>query len=128
MVTYTNSNGCSATATVTVNANPTLSGNTVICPNTTSQLLGSGTAAANSAWISSNPAVATVSNTGLVSALSFGTAIITYTNNNGCSATSTINVSNPTAPTFNPVVDTVATAALLETQALLTAAIPEPVS
>ena len=100
VVTYTNSNGCSATATVTVNANPTLSGNTVICPNTTSQLVGSGIAAA---WTSSNPAVATVSTTGLVSALSFGTAIITYTNNNGCSATSTINVSNPTAPTFNPV-------------------------
>ena len=100
VVTYTNSNGCSATATITVNANPTLSGNTVICPNTTSQLLGSGIAAA---WTSSNPAVATVSTTGLVSALSFGTAIITYTNNNGCSATSTINVSNPTAPTFNPV-------------------------
>ena len=100
VVTYTNSNGCSATATITVNANPTLSGNTVICPNTTSQLVGSGIAAA---WTSSNPAVATVSTTGLVSALSFGTAIITYTNNNGCSATSTINVSNPTAPTFNPV-------------------------
>jgi uncharacterized protein YjdB len=103
VVTYTNSNGCSATASVTVNANPIVSGNTVICPSTTSQLLGSGTAAANNAWTSSNPAVATVSTTGLVSALSFGTAIITYTNNNGCSATSTINVSNPTAPTFNPV-------------------------
>ena len=103
VVTYTNSNGCSATATLTVNANPTLSGNTVICPNTTSQLSGSGTAATSNAWTSSNAAVATVSTTGLVSALSFGTAIITYTNNNGCSATSTINVSNPTAPTFNPV-------------------------
>jgi uncharacterized protein YjdB len=103
VVTYTNSNGCSATASVTVNANPIVSGNTVICPNTTSQLLGSGTAAASNAWTSSNPAVATVSTTGLVSALSFGTAIITYTNNLGCSATSTITVSNPTAPTFNPV-------------------------
>ena len=103
VVTYTNSNGCSATASVTVNANPTLSGNNVICPNTTSQLTGSGIAAANNAWVSSNAAVATVSTTGLVSALSFGTATITYTNNNGCSATSTINVSNPTAPTFNPV-------------------------
>ena len=100
VVTYTNSNGCSATASVTVNANPIVSGNTVICPNTTSQLIGSGTAAA---WTSSNTAVATVSTTGLVSALSFGTAIITYTNNLGCSATSTITVSNPTAPTFNPV-------------------------
>ena len=104
-VTGTDLNGCIGTdqMTLTVNANPTLSGNTVICPSTTSQLLGSGTAAANNAWTSSNPAVATVSTTGLVSALSFGTAIITYTNNNSCSATSTINVSNPTAPTFNPV-------------------------
>jgi uncharacterized protein YjdB len=103
VVTYTNNDGCAATATITVNANPIVSGNTVICPNTTSQLSGSGTAAANNAWVSSAAAVATVSNTGLVTALSFGTATITYTNNNGCSATTTINVSNPTAPTFNPV-------------------------
>lgn len=104
-VTGTDINGCTGTdqVTVTVNPNPTLSGNNVICPNTTSQLSGSGTAAANNAWVSSAAAVATVSNTGLVSALSFGSATITYTDNNGCSATTTINVSNPTAPTFNPV-------------------------
>ena len=104
-VTGTDLNGCIGTdqMTLTVNANPIVSGNTVICPNATSQLTGSGIAAVSNAWTSSNPAVATVSTTGLVSALSFGTAIITYTNNLGCSATSTITVSNPTAPTFNPV-------------------------
>jgi hypothetical protein len=104
-VTGTDANGCTNTdqVTVTVAPNPTLSGNTVICPNTTSQLTGSGTAAANNAWTSSNAAVATVSNTGLVTALSFGASTITFTNNNGCTATTTINVSNPTAPAFNPI-------------------------
>ena len=89
--------------TITVNPNPTLSGNTVICPNTTSQLTGTGTAAANNAWTSSNAAVASISNTGVVSAISFGTSTITYTANTGCSVTTTVNVSNPTAPAFNPI-------------------------
>jgi hypothetical protein len=104
-LTGTNANGCANTdqVTVTVSPNPTLSGNTVICPNTTSQLTGTGTAAANNAWTSSNAAVATVSNTGLVTAVSFGTSTITFTNNNGCTATTTINVTNPLAPTFNPI-------------------------
>ena len=103
IITYTNANGCTATQTVTVNASPTISGNTVICPNTTSQLTGTGSPAGNNAWTSSNTAIATVSNTGLVTALSFGTSTITFTNNNGCTAITTINVSNPTAPAFNPI-------------------------
>lgn len=89
--------------TVTVNPIPTVTGNTVLCPNTNSQLTGSGTAAANNPWTSSNPAFATISNTGLVTAISFGTTTITYTANTGCSTTVTVNVSNPTTPTFNPV-------------------------
>jgi uncharacterized protein YjdB len=104
-VTGTNANGCSNTdqVTVTVSPNPTLSGNTVICPNTTSQLAANANPAASNAWTSSNPAIATISNTGLVTAVSFGTSTITYTNNNGCTATTTINVTNPIAPTFNPI-------------------------
>lgn len=104
-VTGTNANGCSNTdqVTVTVSPNPTLSGNTVICPNTTSQLAANANPAASNAWTSSNPAIATISNTGLVTAISFGTSTITYTNNNGCTATTTVNVTNPIAPTFNPI-------------------------
>lgn len=104
-VTGTNANGCSNTdqVTVTVSPNPTLSGNTVICPNTTSQLAANANPAASNAWTSSNPAIATISNTGLVTAVSFGTSTITYTNNNGCTATTTINVTNPISPTFNPI-------------------------
>jgi uncharacterized protein YjdB len=103
IITYTNANGCTATQTVTVNASPTISGNTVICPNTTSQLTGTGAPAGNNAWSSSNTGIATVSNTGLVTAVSFGTATITYTASSGCSGTTTVNVTNPTAPTFNPI-------------------------
>lgn len=102
-ITYTNVNGCTATQAVTINANPTISGNTVICPNATSQLTGSGAPAGNNAWVSSNPGITSVSNTGLVNALSFGTSTITFTNNNGCTATTTVNVTNPVAPTFNPI-------------------------
>ncbi|MFN5887099.1 MAG: Ig-like domain-containing protein, partial [Flavobacteriales bacterium] len=86
--------------TVTVNPIPNVTGNTVLCPNTTSQLTGSGTAAA---WTSSNTAIATVSNTGLVTAVSFGTSTIAYTANTGCSTTVSINVTNPTTPTFNAI-------------------------
>ena len=103
IITYTNANGCIATQNVTVNANPIITGNTVICPNTTSQLTGTGAPAGNNAWSSSNTGIATVSNTGLVSAISFGTATITYTASTGCSGTTTVNVTNPTAPTFNPI-------------------------
>ncbi|NBO61017.1 MAG: hypothetical protein EBU82_08610 [Flavobacteriia bacterium] len=104
-VTGTDANGCTNTdqVTVTVAPNPTLTGNTVICPNTTSQLTANANPNANNPWVSSNSAVATVSNTGLVTAVSFGTATITFTNNNGCTATTTINVTNPTAPTFNSI-------------------------
>jgi hypothetical protein len=103
-ITYTNSNGCTATQAITINANPTVTGNTVICPNTTSQLTGSGVPAGNNAWSSSNAGIATVSNTGLVTAVSFGTTTITYTASTGCLATATVNVTNPTTPTFNPIV------------------------
>ncbi|WP_445716510.1 beta strand repeat-containing protein, partial [Flavobacterium sp.] len=94
IITYTNSNGCQTTATFTVNDLPTITGNLVICANTSTQLTGSATAASSSAWVSSNTAVATVSNTGLVTGVSAGTTTITYTNSNGCQTTVTVTV-NP---------------------------------
>ncbi|WP_035678396.1 beta strand repeat-containing protein, partial [Flavobacterium limnosediminis] len=91
-ITYTDSNGCSITAIFTVNALPTISGSNVICANGTTQLSGTGTPATSNAWVSSNTTVATVDATGLVTGISAGSAIITYTNNNGCSNTITITV------------------------------------
>src|SRR4030095_11244496 len=91
-ITYTNSNGCQITATVTVNALPTITGTLNVCAGLTTQLTGSGTPAAVNPWVSAPPAVAHVSNTGLVTGVAAGTSVITYTNNNGCQQTATVTV------------------------------------
>jgi uncharacterized protein YjdB len=71
---------------------PTITGTLSACVGATSQLTGSGTAATTNAWASSSPNVATVSATGLVTALTVGTTTITYLNNAGCSTTATFSV------------------------------------
>ncbi|WP_298221062.1 Ig-like domain-containing protein [Flavobacterium sp.] len=79
---------------------PVISGNFSIClpgPNTT-QLTASELPAAINPWISSNTAVATVNNTGLVTAVSFGATTITYTDNLGVNAS--VNVYVSTFPTI----------------------------
>src|SRR5210317_2146523 len=91
-ITYTNSNGCSATQTVTVNAVPTISGATTVCVGSTIALTGSGTGASTSTWVSSNPSIATVSSSGVVTGVAEGTSTITYTNSDNCSVTTTITV------------------------------------
>jgi len=93
-ITYTNNNGCSRTTTVTVNPLPTITGTTAVCVGSTTQLTGSGTPAASNPWTSSNTAIATVSNTGLVTGVAAGSVTINYTNNNGCSTTTTVTVNN----------------------------------
>jgi large repetitive protein len=93
-ITYTNSNNCQITATVTVNPLPSVTGPTSVCVGSTISLVGSATAASSNAWISSIPSVATVSTTGVVTGVSVGTSIITYTNSNNCQNTLTVTV-NP---------------------------------
>jgi hypothetical protein len=96
-ITYVNNNNCSVTAWITVNPLPAISGNNTLCVGSTTQLTGTFTPAANNAWSSSNPAVATITNTGIVSAIAAGSVVITYTNNLGCSASMSITVNpNPT--------------------------------
>lgn len=87
--------GCPETANVTVNVNslPVIGGTTTVNVGQTTQLTGSGTAATTNPWVSSNTGVATVSNTGLVTGIAAGTATITYTNSQGCTATTTVTVS-----------------------------------
>jgi subtilisin-like proprotein convertase family protein len=78
----------------------TLAGNQSICVNGTSQFSTSGSS--GGAWSSSNTAVATVSSTGLITAIGAGTASITYdiTGTGGCansSASRTVTVTAPPA-------------------------------
>ena len=88
--------------TFTIDPPPTIIGNLFSCVGFTSQLTGSGIANSTSPWTSSNLTLATVSSTGLVTAVSAGTATITYTNSNNCKTTALFTV-NP-APTITPLV------------------------
>ena len=91
-ITYTNSNGCQTTASVTINALPTITGTLSACVGSTAQLSGTGIAATSNAWTSSNNAVATVSNAGLITGVASGNTIFTYTNSNGCQSTATVTI------------------------------------
>ena len=104
VIAYTNDKGCQKTATVTVNALPTITGTLTVCVGFTTQLTGSGSPASINPWVSATPSVATVSNSGLVTGVSAGTSVITYTDNNGCQKTATVTVTaNPSPPsvTYN---------------------------
>jgi len=99
VITYTNSGGCKITATVTISATPTITGTLTVCAGSTTQLIGSGTAATTAPWVSGTTTVATVSGTGLVTGVAAGTSVITFTNSGGCKTTSTVTVyALPTAP------------------------------
>ncbi len=102
-VTATNpTTGCSNSGQVTVNVNevPQITGPSELCmPNT----ITLQNAVAHGDWSSSNIDVATVSNTGVVTGVSAGTAVISYTvsftNPTGCVITRTYTVTVNAPPT-----------------------------
>ena len=96
----------STATTVTVNPLPTITGTLTTCIGATTQLTGSPTAATVSPWISGTPAVATVNSTGLVTGVTSGTTLITYTNSNGCIITATITVGNTNSATLTSATGT----------------------
>lgn len=98
VITYTAPSGCIATAVITVNPLPAPIGGTtsVYCIGSTATLTD---ASLGGAWTSSNVAVATVgSSTGIVTGITAGTAIITYTLPTGCITTLTENITSTPAP------------------------------
>ena len=83
-VTGTAANGCTATANVTVNPTPTLSGATAICTGRTGTITGS---IAGGSWTTSDPLIATVLSSGTtttVTPVAAGAVTITYTLPTGC--------------------------------------------
>lgn len=94
---------CPATRIVTVLAGPsaiTPSAPTTICQGTT---LAVGSTPGGGSWSSSNPAVGTVSTTGVFDALSGGNVTVTYTNTtSGCFVTKDITVNPIPAPLTGP--------------------------
>lgn len=81
--------------TLTINPLPTITGTLNLCTGATTQLNGSGVPAGSTPWVSATTGVATVNSTGLVSRVSNGTSVITYTNNSGCSQSATVSVNTP---------------------------------
>jgi uncharacterized protein YjdB len=92
-ITYTNANGCTDQAIVTVNANPLIPDKSV-CVGSTVDMGPDGT------WSSSNTGVATINaTTGVVTGVAPGTSTITYTNANGCTDQAIVTVNaNPVIP------------------------------
>ena len=90
LISYTNSNGCAAFTTVTVNPLPAaITGHNIICAGLTTNLASSGAGT----WTSSNTSVALVGiSTGIVYGVSAGTSTITYTLSTGCIATMVMSV------------------------------------
>ncbi len=100
--TVTNSNGCTSTVTHTVNVNPLppispIYGPSSVCVGSTITL-SCGTLYGN--WTSNNNSIATVTTNGIVSGISGGTAIITYTvtNSFGCTSSTTYTISVVSMP------------------------------
>ncbi|MEN9302905.1 MAG: hypothetical protein RL264_1334, partial [Bacteroidota bacterium] len=103
-ITITDNNGCVNSSQQTVgvaNPSPIIAGNNQICQGSTSQLTVTNNQppVSGTPWSSSNTAVAQVSSTGVVTAISAGISIITFTSSTGCIGTYTVTV-NP-SPVFN---------------------------
>ena len=104
LVTFTNIQGCSITDSITVYANPIITGGAnPFCQGSSVSLIGSNFAATSNAWSSTNTSVVTISQTGFINAISVGTSSIKYTNINGCFKDTIITVSvlpSVTGPSF----------------------------
>ena len=100
IISYVLPTGCTATVVVTVNALPTaILGTLSVCVGQTTSL-SDGTAGGT--WTSSNTGVATIgTSSGIVTGISAGTSIITYTMGSGCIVTAIVTV-NPLAPISGP--------------------------
>jgi hypothetical protein len=87
-ISYTIANGCYATQNVVVNNLPALiSGASTVCNGSYTVL---NDATPGGVWATSNPSVAVINATGVVSGLTIGTATISYTATTGCYRVHTI--------------------------------------
>jgi len=84
---------------------PTINGTLSLCGGLTTQLSSPDAPAVSNAWISATTTVATIDNNGLVTGVSTGTTVITFTNSTGCTntATVTVNATPTTSSTKNDV-------------------------
>jgi hypothetical protein len=89
LITYGLPTGCFRTTTVTVNAPTPITGPDTVCTGATITLAEATT---GGTWSSATTAVATVSLTGIVTGVTIGSSVISYTLPGGCVASKTIMV------------------------------------
>lgn len=90
VITYTPPTGCAATAGMTVNGMPAgITGGLSVCNGSSTAL---SNAVSGGSWSSTNASVATIDGTGVVSSVSPGTTVISYTSGIGCAATAIVTV------------------------------------
>lgn len=87
VVSYIVSAGCFSTATVNVGTPPAITGNLNLCLTGSTQLTSTG-----GDWYTGDADIATVSATGLVTAVSAGTVNISYISPSGCSRIAVVTV------------------------------------
>lgn len=92
-ISYTNANGCSRTMVVTVTSAPAaIGGDDIVCIGGATTLTNAST---GGSWSSSNASRATVNaSTGLVSGVSAGSVVITYSLGTTCYVTKTMTVNS----------------------------------
>ncbi len=102
VITYTLGSGCFITSIITVNALPSpISGSTSVCVGSAITLSDPG----GGLWSCSNSNITIGSSTGVVTGISAGTSIVTYTLGSGCTVYSTLTVNPlPAAITGTPAV------------------------
>jgi uncharacterized protein YjdB len=90
-ISYTNSSGCPAIATITVNALHAITGAPILCgaPITLTDSTAGGV------WTTTSTVVSIGTLSGIVTPLSLGTALITYTMPTGCVAMKSVTVNTP---------------------------------
>ncbi|MEN0004698.1 MAG: SdrD B-like domain-containing protein, partial [Bacteroidota bacterium] len=97
---FNTDDNCSRDVTVVIPAGPPIPtiGDATVCEGLTMTITGSGTPAMMDPYVSNDAGIATVTSAGVVTGVSAGMTTITYTNSDGCTATSTITVTaRPTA-------------------------------
>lgn len=100
-IIYTTPAGCTATAVLTITPPcPPPTGLTYLCSIGETTILND--AVGGGTWSSSDPTVAIVDPTGVVTATGWGTATITYTIQGGCYGTITVTVNNIVPPITGP--------------------------
>ena len=117
IMTYTlNSGSCTGSSVYTITVNPlpvlpAITGSTNLCLSASTVSLLSNTVTGGS-WTSSTPSVATIgAASGVLTAISTGNSLVTYSYSNGtCANTTTVNVtvaSSPTSLSITPAVGSV---------------------